>query len=97
MTLVPGVLTVKINVTRTVIREPVMLKLVIVTVNLGTMAIMRTVIDAAVDVTTHVMLSLADATAGLGGMEINVTLGKSVSQLCAFSHKKMFAQFKCHF
>ena len=80
MILVSGVLTVNINVTTTVIREPVMLKLVTVTVNLVTMAMMRTVLNAAVDVTTHVMLSLADATVGPGGMGINVTLGKSVSQ-----------------
>ena len=93
MTLVPGVLTANINVTTTVIVEPVMLKLVIVTVNLVTMAIMRTVIDVAVDVTTHVMLSLADANVGLGGMGINVTLEKSVSQSVNYVHfsLKMFA------
>ena len=64
---------------RTVIWEPVVLTLVTVTVNLGTMAMMGTVFRAAVDVTTHVMLCLVDATVRLGGLETNATL-KSVSQ-----------------
>ena len=79
--------------TRAVIGKPVMLKLVTVTVNLVTMALMATVIHAAADVTTHVMLCLVHVTVGLGGMETNVTF-KSVSQsvMCIFSYK-MFAQF----
>ena len=61
-----------------------MLKLVTVTVNLGSMALMRTVIHAAVDVlATHVIQSLVHATVTLGGMETNVTL-KSVSQSVSY-------------
>ena len=86
MTLVSGVLTVQMNVMRTVMREPVMLKLVTVTVNLGTMAAMKTVVPAVRDVlATHVMLSLADATVGRGGIETNVTL-KSVSPSVSYVH-----------
>ena len=56
-----------------------MLALVTASVNLGTMTLMGAVVLAAMDVTTHVMLTLVHATVGLGGMETNVTLGKSVS------------------
>ena len=77
---VSGVLTVKACVMNTVKGTPVMMKLVTVSVNLVTMALKAIVIHAAVDVPTHVMLSRVHATVGLGGMDTNVTLEKSVSQ-----------------
>ena len=77
------------HVTHTVKRIPVIQSLVTASVKIITMALMRIVIGAAVDVPTHVMLSLVNVVVRLGGMETSVTLGKSVSQatMCIFSHK----------
>ena len=75
------VLTVSISVTVAVTWTPVwpLVSMVTAPAEQITMALLATVIYAAQDVVTRVMLSLVHVTVRLGGMKANVTLGKSVS------------------